>query len=366
MNNNVIDRFLRYTKIYSPSYNEAEFANVLITELKELGLDVEVDDAGGKVGSNTGNIIAFLKGNAPGEPILFSSHMDTVVPCENIEPVIENGTIYSAGNTILSADDKAGVAAIMEALTYIIENKLPHPDIEIVFTICEEVGLLGSANLDYKKLNSKIAYVLDGDGAPGSVTIKSPAHAHIHAEFIGIAKHAGIEPENGISAIQIAAEAIASMKLLRIDSESSANVGTIMGGSADNIVAGKCNVTFEARSLDNDKLEVILATMIDQIEMSAKKFGGEVKISSKTEYEAVSLSENEPVLFRLKKSCEKCNLNYIPEASGGGADASNLYANGINAATLGVGMKEVHSVDEYILVDDILNSEKLVISLMTI
>ncbi|MDO5695467.1 MAG: M20/M25/M40 family metallo-hydrolase [Eubacteriales bacterium] len=360
----IIKRFTDYVKITSPSRKEAGFANVLMNELRACGCTVFMDNAGEAVDGNCGNLIAYKGGSLPGDPILFSAHMDTVTPCEHIEPQIDDGIFRSAGDTILSGDDKAGVVAILEALHYLNEHDIPHRNLEIVFTICEEVGLLGSKHLDVDRLFAKTAYVLDGDGAPGAVTVQSPAHGFIRADFTGLAKHAGLEPENGISAIQMAADAISRMTLLRIDSETSANVGTIHGGAADNIVAESCTATFEARSLDNDKVKIQMAKMKDILKQSAERFGGNVDIHAVIEYPAIALQEEDPVLIRFRAACEEAGFTYRPESSGGGADASNFVQHGIPAATVGVGMKNVHSVDEYLAVQDLLDSVRLTVALM--
>ncbi len=198
--------------------------------MEKIGLEVYMDDAGEKVGSNSGNLIGKLRGNTDGETILFSAHMDTVSPGIGIKPIIKDGVIYSDGTTILGGDDKAGIAAILEAIEIIVENNIPHGDIEVVFSIFEEGGLFGAKNLDYTKLNAKVGFVLDSGGEPGQIIVQGPAQNKINAKFIGKEAHAGVAPENGISAIQIAAEAISNMKLLRIDEETTANIGYILVG----------------------------------------------------------------------------------------------------------------------------------------
>lgn len=361
----IVERFINYAKISSPSYKEKKFGEVVYNDLKNLGAEIYFDDMSEKCGSDYGNLIAHIKGDLPGESLMFSAHLDTVSPCENIEPVIDNDRIISSGNTILSSDDKAGITAIIEAIKYAKDNNIKHRDLEIVFTIGEEVGLLGSKNLDYSKINSKLCYVLDSDGHPGTVTVKSPAHANVSAEFIGLAKHAGLEPENGISAIQMAAYAINNLNLLRIDSETSANVGTIHGGKADNIVADNCKVTFEIRSLDSNKLNIQLEKMLATIKETADKFGGSVNIQHEIEYDAVSIDLDSDVIKLFKNACSKCGFNFNPVSSGGGADSSNFFGKGIQAVTVGVGMSQVHSTNEFILIDDLVNSAKLVLALIT-
>ena len=277
----IVSKFIEYVKIPSPSYKEGDFAKVLKRDMEELGFEVIVDKAGEKAGSNTGNLIGYLKGNKDVEPIMFCAHMDTVTPCENIEPIIEDGIIKSKGNTILSADDKAGIIGILEGIRYIKENNIPHGDIEVVFTICEEVGLYGSKYLDYSKIKSKMAFVLDASGEIGGVNVQGPAQTQIHAKFHGKAAHAGLSPEKGINAIQVASKAINNMNLLRIDEETTANVGIIRGGTATNIVADYAEMELEARSLKEEKLEKQVDHMIKAMEKAAEEFGAKVDIDVK-------------------------------------------------------------------------------------
>lgn len=360
----IVSRFIDYVKISSPSYKEADFAKVLKKDMEELGFEVIVDKAGEKAGSNTGNLIGFLKGNKDVDPIMFCAHMDTVTPCENIEPIIEDGIIKSKGNTILSADDKAGIIGILEGIRYIKENNIPHGDIEVVFTICEEVGLYGSKYLDYSNIKSKMAFVLDASGDIGGVNVQGPAQTQIHAKFHGKAAHAGLSPEKGINAIQVASRAINKMNLLRIDEETTANVGIIRGGTATNIVADYAEMELEARSLKEEKLEKQVAHMVEAMENAAKEFGAEVVIEVKHAYPTFSLDKDEPILNIIKTAMEKINITYKPNTTGGGSDTNILNSKGVKAATLGVGMFNAHSVNEYIGVDDLIKLSKLVASII--
>lgn len=364
INERLISQFLDYVKISSPSYKEGNFAHVLGKDLEEIGFEVMVDDAGVKAGSNTGNLIGYLRGNKDVEPIMFCAHMDTVTPCDNIEPIIENGVIKSSGNTILSADDKAGIVAILEGIRRIEENNIPHGDIEVVFTICEEVGLYGSKYLNYSRLKSKMLFVLDASGEIGGVNVQGPAQAQIHAKFHGKAAHAGLSPEKGINAIQVAARAIDSMNLLRIDEETTANVGTIKGGMATNIVADYVEVEFEARSLNEEKLNKQVKHMVYTLSKSAKDFDAKVDIEVENSYPTFKLDDNEPILKIIEKAMNKVNIPYIPKPTGGGSDTNIFNGKGLKAATLGIGMFNAHSVDEYIAVNDIIKTAELVAAII--
>ena len=363
-NDRLISQFLDYVKISSPSYKEGNFAHVLRKDLEEIGFEVMVDDAGVKSGSNTGNLIGYLRGNKDVEPIMFCAHMDTVTPCDNIEPIIENGVIKSSGNTILSADDKAGIVAILEGIRHIEENNIPHGDIEVVFTICEEVGLYGSKYLDYDRLKSKMLFVLDASGEIGGVNVQGPAQAQIQAKFHGRAAHAGLSPEKGINAIQVASRAIDNMNLLRIDEETTANVGTINGGMATNIVADFVEVKFEARSLNEEKLNKQVKHMVYTLSKAAKDFDAKVDIQVENSYPTFKLDDDEPILKIIEKAMNKVNIPYIPKPTGGGSDTNIFNGKGLKAATLGIGMFNAHSVDEYIAVNDIIKTAELVAAIV--
>lgn len=361
---NIVNKFLDYVKIYSPSYEEGSFADVLKGELLELGFTVSKDNAGEKAGSNTGNIIAYLKGDKDVEPVMFCAHMDTVTPCKDIEPIIEDGIIKSKGNTILSADDKAGIVAIIEGIRHIKENNISHGDIEVVFTICEEVGLYGAKYLDYSSIKSKNAFILDSGGSLGGVIVKGPSQAQIKAKFYGKASHAGLNPEDGISAIQMAARAIDRMNLLRIDEETTANVGTIKGGMATNIVADYAEVHFEARSLDGEKLNKQVKHMVYTLSMAGKDFDSKVEIEVENSYPPFSIDENSQVLKIAEKAMKNAGLEYVPRSTGGGSDTNIFNGNGINAVTLAIGMYKAHSVDEFISIDDLIKSTEVVASII--
>lgn len=362
----LINRFLEYVQIDSPTKEERKFADFLKSEMEKIGLAVKMDNAGEKCGSNSGNLIGKLKGNTNGETILFSSHMDTVSPGMGIKPQIKDGIIYSDGTTVLGGDDKAGIAAIMEALETIQEKSLAHGDIEVVFSIYEEGGLFGAKNLDYDNLDAKLAFVLDSGGEPGEIIIAGPAQNKINVKFIGKEAHAGVAPEEGISAIQIASEAISNMNLLRIDQETTANIGIISGGKATNIVTNEVSIEAEARSLDNSKLEKQTKHMIKCCENAAEKFGGKVEIEINNAYSAFKVDENHEIIQSVKKACENIGLRPYTEKTGGGSDTNILNANGITAVNLGIGEKKAHTVEEHIHIKDLENAARLALEIVKV
>lgn len=363
-NERLVNEFLEMVQISSLSLKEKNFADYLANKLKDMGLEVLIDDAGEKCDGNTGNIIAKLKGNTSAPAIMFGAHMDTVVPGENIKPQIRDGYIYSDGTTILGSDDKAGIAAILEAIRYIKENDIKHGDIELVFFIAEEGGLFGSKYLDYSKVESKMAFILDSGGPVGDVIVQGPAQTKIFVDFKGKAAHAGVAPENGINAIQVASRAIDKMSLLRIDHETTANVGVITGGSATNIVADAVNVKFEARSLNNDKLKAQTDHMVDCIKTACDEFNTTCDMEVILSYPAFTIEKDAAITKLVTRSIESLNLTAGLKSTGGGSDTNNLNGNGIAAVTLAIGMNNVHTTSENIAIADIVKVSELVAAII--
>ncbi len=213
----LVDTFIDLVKLDSPTFKERKVADYIIKSLHSLEIQVEEDDTGQKVNGNCGNIFIRLLGNSTGPKLMFAAHLDTVEPCKGIKPQIKNGVITSSTKTILGADDKSGIAPILELIQIIRENNISHPLIDVIFTVAEEKGLFGSKNLSMDWLQADYGYVLDGDGAPGKIIIRSPYQNTINANIKGKSAHTGIEPEKGINAIQAAAAAISKMELGRIE-----------------------------------------------------------------------------------------------------------------------------------------------------
>lgn len=360
----ITNEFLKYVQIDSPTKKEGKFAKFISEELRKLGLEVYVDDAGEKVGSDTGNVIAKLEGTKNVQPILFSCHMDTVSPGEGIKPIIKDEVIYSDGTTILGGDDKAGIAAIVEAIKVIKENKIEHGPIEIVFSIAEEGGLFGAKNLDYRKLNSRVAFVLDSGGEIGEIVIKGPAQDKIDVKIIGKPAHAGVAPEEGISSIQVAAAAINRMNLLRIDEETTANIGMISGGQATNIVCPEIIVNAEARSLNSEKLDKQTAHMVECFEKAAEEFGAKVEIKIERMYGPFIVAENDEVVGIVQKACTNMGVKTTLKATGGGSDTNVLNGNGIKAVNLAIGERKPHTLEEHLKIEDLVKSANLVIEII--
>lgn len=337
----------------SGSRNERQMADKLKPMLAELGFTVTEDETGAKVGGNAGNLYARLPGTVAGEALLFSSHMDRVTPGLGVKPRIEGNAIVSDGTTILGADDAAGLAAVLEAVRVLKERNLPYPTIELGWTIGEEVGLLGARNLDLSWFTSKVGFALDAGGRVGEIVVKAPSQAKVNATFKGKAAHAGVAPEKGVSAIQIAAVAISRMKLLRIDSETTANIGSIVTEGPTNIVPEACKIVAEARSLSQEKLEKQVADMVGAMESAAAELGGAVEIEVLRSYAAFNLSTDSAPVKRASAAAGKIGVSVSIASTGGGSDANIFNGNGIPMAVLGVGYEEIHSTRERMPIDQL-------------
>ena len=260
----VVDEFLQLVQIGSVSRREAGMARRLVPVLEAMGADVHVDEAGADVGSDSGNVLARFPGTAPdAPPLLMSAHMDTVAPGDHVRPVVQGDVVRTDGTSVLGGDDKTGIVAILEALRVARERRIPHGAVEVLFTICEEIGLLGAKHFDVRRLSARTGIVLDCDGVCELIT-RAPAANRVTVVVHGVEAHAGIAPEEGISAIQIAARAISGMRLGRVDGETTANFGLIHGGLATNIIPNRVELRGETRSLRVERLEEQSAHMVER------------------------------------------------------------------------------------------------------
>lgn len=353
----LIKLLLDLVVIDSHSKEEREVADYLTRYCRGLGADVVEDDAAAKVGGNAGNLLVTFKGTAPAlPPIFLSAHMDTVVPGKGVKPRIEGNRIVTDGTTVLGGDDKSGLAAILEAITTLRESGLPHGDIECVFTICEESGLVGAKNFDVTKLKSQYGLVLDSDDV-GFLFTRAPSADRLEFVVRGQEAHAGMAPERGINAIKVAAEAIAQMKLGRIDAETTANIGVISGGKAVNIVPNEVVLHGEARSLDPVKLDKQTAHMKACFDEAASRYavdtGGrhvQATVVAKIErdYERMNVPDEARIVQLVFAAAGALGHEVQTTSMGGGCDANIFNRKGLSVANLGTGMRAIHTVHEWL------------------
>jgi len=341
------DLFVGLAGIRSPSRDEREIADAVTAFLRGTGFEVEEDESAAVTGCACGNLIVRVPGRGEGTPIALCAHLDTV-PLERAPTVVvEGGVVRSDGQTILGADDKAAVAALLLVLRDLTQEP-PAADVEFVFTAGEEIGLQGSKALDPASLGAAVVFVLDSEGDPGTVIAAAPTVKGIVAEFRGVAAHAGIEPERGRSAILAAARALATMDLGRIDDETTANAGLIEGGSAVNVVAEHCLVRAEARSRDAQKLAAQVAGMVEAITVAAADTGVDVEIGVREHYRGYAHAADALPLRIAGAALAEAGLEARLIGGGGGSDANVFNARGLPALTLGVGFERVHSPQECI------------------
>ncbi len=364
------DEFLDLVSISSLSRREGAIARRLETTLKAMGARVEVDDAGEKVGGETGNLLARFAGTKPGAtPFLLSGHMDTVGPAEKIHVRVEGDIVRSDGTTVLGGDDKAGIGAILEAIRVLREQKIPHGDIEVVLSICEETGLLGAKHFDTGRLTARRGLVLDVDGVCELIT-RAPAANRLSVTVTGLEAHAGVCPERGMSAIQIASEAIAGMKLGRMDAETTANLGVIEGGLSTNIVPARVSIRGEARSLSLEKLQAQTEHMRRRFEEAVARHSvkledrvRQARVDTKVErqYERLDVPEQAPIVGLVTEAARRLGHAFRTRATGGGSDANVFSTRGLEIANLACGMRDIHTVNEWVDLKDLYTTAALVL-----
>ena len=360
----MVKEFIELLHIDTLSLKERQMSDELKSRLESMGLSVCEDDAGKGTEGNTGNLLCTIKGKKDVPAVLLMAHMDTVVPGIGKKPIMDGNVIKSDGTTILGGDDIAGVECILEAVRVLKEDGISHGDIQIAFTIGEEIGLIGAKNLDYSKINAKYGFVLDNGGKIGTVAVRAPSQNKIDITVKGKAAHAGVEPEKGINAIQIASEAISRMKLGRIDEETTANVGIINGGQATNIICDRVEIKAEARSRDQLKLDAQTAHMKECFEQGAAKFGGSVEFKSELMYPAFNIKDEDEIVSILKKASQEIGIELKLEATGGGSDTNIVNSKGIQAVNISVGMDKVHSVEEQICIDDMVKAAEFLVAII--
>ena len=344
--------FLGLARIPSPSRSERAVADEVTSTLTALGVTVHEDDTAKAIGGTAGNLWCTVKGEGVKPHLALGAHLDTVEPTDLIEPVLEEGVFRNARRTILGADDKVAVAALLHATELLRQTGIPFPTYELFFTVSEETGLVGAKHMG-QVLASPLAAVFDSCGAVGGITARAPSQQGLQAIFRGRAAHSGVEPERGRSAIQAAAKAIAAMSLGRIDEETSANIGVIKGGVASNIVPELCEIRGECRSHDDEKLAHTAAAMVDALQEGAAQLGVDVDISLVHEYRAFALTGRSPVVRLSKAAISALGIEPRMQTAGGGSDANILNARGLPTVNLDAGMMQVHSAEEYVTLDDL-------------
>ncbi|GGD69923.1 M20/M25/M40 family metallo-hydrolase [Paenibacillus nasutitermitis] len=363
----LVDEFMELVRVDSQTRDERQICDLLIAKFSALGLSVEEDDTASKTGHGSGNLFAMLpaQGADAAQTIFFTSHMDTVMPGNGIKPQVDaDGYIRSDGTTILGSDDKAGLAAMMEAIRVLQENDVPHGPVQFVITAGEESGLAGARAMDRSRLAADFGYALDSNGQIGDIAVAAPTQAKISINIFGKSAHAGVNPEDGISAIQVAGKAIARMKLGRIDHETTANIGRFEGGGATNVVCDYARLDAEARSIVQEKLDKQIVSMRDAVESTVADYGARAEFNSDIIYPAYSYEDGDPVVELAKQAIR--NIGCVPRTfhSGGGSDANIFNGLGIPTVNLAIGYEHIHTTKEQIKVEDLVKTASLVVEII--
>jgi len=351
MGSRLHETFVRLCEIRSPTGEEREVADAVAAELCALGLEVEEDDAAGPARAGAGNLLARLPGRGEGW-VMFCAHLDTVPHDGRVEVVEEEGVFRSRGETILGADNKAAVAVFMELAARLAEGEAPL-GVELLFTVAEERGLRGAKAFDVGRLRSRAGFVLDHAGPVGEVVVRTPTQQQVEAEFTGVEAHAGVRPEAGASAIAAAAAAIERMELGRLDEGTTANVGRIEGGTAGNVVPGRCSIEAEARSLDADRAAAVAAEIADACAWGASEHGCDVDVRIEELFRGYELPSASPALALAEAGLRAAGLEPRRVAVGGGSDVNALRLAGFDCVLLANGTEHVHTSREAVAARDL-------------
>jgi len=361
----LLELFLSLVKIKSESKFEEEIAKKIEKIFNELGYSVEFDDCAKNFGGNCSNMIVRIDGDKSKDAILLSAHLDTVAAGGEIKPLVKNGIIESGGDSILGADDKAGISAIIEALTVLKENKINHPPLLLVFSVCEEIGLLGAKYCDVSQKDAKYGIVIDTGGEIGTIVNQAPFYDGWTIKVRGKSAHAGIEPQKGINAIVLAGELIKELPTGKISQNSSANIAKINGGTADNIVPDFVEISGEIRSCDIEKINEIANVYKEAVKKFNEKNENRAEIEIIRKYDGFMLDERSPLIQKLCGAAEKTGKLPKIISSGGGSDANFFNEKGIPTSVISCGMANVHTYEEVIKISDIVDCTKMVLSFIS-
>ena len=356
----LIEEFTELVSVPCPSKDERQEAELIMRKLRELGLEPEMDAANAKTGGTCGNVWAYLEGNVPGAPVLFfEAHMDSISPATGTKVVRRDGVLYSDGTTTLGGDDKAGIAAVLEAVRAIKEDKMPHGGIQLCFTISEEIGCLGVVNMDRSRIKADFGYCMDAGGDTGEITYAAPKLYDVYVTVTGRAAHAGLAPETGISALMLAADAISSLpKYGRLDAETTLNVGVFKAGEGANVVCPKAEFVIDMRSLNVSKLERLKDSTLEIIRTKVEAGGAAVEFKVVEGCPAVAVARDHACVELAARAAKSLGFPVKLLTTGGCSDGNYLCGYGLPCVLLATGMSKIHTTEECLKEDDLFNTAR--------
>jgi tripeptide aminopeptidase len=370
----LLQTFLDLVRIDSETGYEAAAAAYCRARLAALGLTVEEDDAGPALGGDCGNLFAFLPARGADQPtIMVNAHLDTVVPGRGVQPVIEEGVVRSDGRTVLGADNKTGLAVILEALSVLQERRPPHAAVQVVLTVSEEVGLRGARHVARERLIADFGYTLDSD-IVGGVVVRAPGYHRIDARIIGLAAHAGVHPEQGLSAAVIAARAVARTPLGKLDERTTANVGRLVAGVARNVVPAEARLEAEVRSHEPARLEEVTRQIVGilgeetsraAVETPDGRVPARLELDVQREFEPFRLEPGSPVVRRAVSAYQRLGIEPLLRERMGGSDANIFNAKGLPTAVIATGQRRVHSLQEFVRIDELVLAARGLVEILT-
>lgn len=362
----LINSFIEMAKIYSPSKKEGKFAKYLVDVLNDMGASIYLDEGYKEYGGDAPTIIAKFPGEIKGDGVTLAAHMDVIEPNEGVEPIIEGNIIKTDGSTTLGGDDKAGIASIIEAVRTIKEENIAHKDIYLVLTPCEEAGMHGAKNVNWDKvpegmMPSKNMIVLDNAGRAGIIAHSAPAKYLIDISFFGTTAHAGIEPEKGVNAIQLASYALSQMNIGRIDDLTTSNISKISSDFPTNVVPDMCKISGEVRSHSEEKVLEIIESYRNACEEAVEKYNGKYELNYECSYPVLKPIDDLKFAKRFAKVYEDINVPSELKVIGGGSDSNIFSKSGFNSIIIGIGVNKMHTVDEYLETEELYKTTEAVI-----
>lgn len=361
----LVQSFLELAQVSGSSGDEHAVAQFVENKLQGMGFSIQYDEAHRKTGGNCGNMLAWWDGSdAELPPLFLSTHLDTVSPTAGLTPVIRKGIIYSDGSTILGADDRAALAAYIEAIQVVQQRHVRCGPAELILTVSEQTALLGSKHLDYTRVRSRSGYVFDSSGDVGQIILRGPYGMYIHWSIQGKPAHLGLAAGEGISAIRIAAEGIAQMRLGQVSEHTVANVGKILGGELGSIIPEHVQMLGEVRSYSQDELHRQIDEMCKALEAAAARHGGKVSVELEEKYTGYDIPADDPHVQVAVRAARRLEIEPYFTETLGGADTNNFRENGLNVFTLGNGFRDIHSFDEHISIENLVNTARLTVGLI--
>lgn len=369
----LLNTFLDLVKIYSPSRNEINVMKYITEKLEKLSVKYILHDHSAEYGGNTPVIIAKLEKNCDDtnlKAISLSAHMDVVEPSKDLDVYVEDGLVKTRTETTLGGDDKGGVSIILETFESLVENNLPHNDVFAVITPSEEVGLLGAKSIKWEEIPdeftpAKDMLVLDNGGGADLVAVEGPCMYKINVHYEGASAHAGIEPEKGRSAILAMSNAIAKMRIGRLNDYTTSNIGSIISEFPTNVVPKDCKIRMEVRCLNEDEAKENVDNYVDIFEKTAKEFEVKCNIDIEYDYPPLKQIDGNVLLNRVLDAYNKVGVVAKPIKIGGGCDGNIYLKNGFNSVILGVGMYKIHTIEEYLVISDMEKTAEAVLEFIT-